>query len=459
MTYNIAEEALRAAVRTRIARSVIIKDAKGFEALVAQLQKALTGAFSNAMRRGITVALDRLRDLGEGRFTAADGETILRALEREVGAEALAASMRDPVVNLSDSIYRMGLAEVGTSVGVNLSFMRVDQDALEVLARANQFWVGNLWDTGPRDKIKGLLTEYFTTGLTRESLAQRLAEDFAGVSENSLHHWRSVANGLATRTREIGRVSGYERSDIRHVKIKAIMDDRTTTVCRHLHGRVLTVVGLRGQAEAWMEASSRGNRLAAFEAWPFYGDDVDLSQTPTKDLQGIGMPPYHHGNCRTITVAYFGDAAGDLGRWQRSVQDREALPRSDVGKIVERAQTAHWPHEKVARGHYRKHGVTLGHASQADFSQAAVDLIRSADRDVYLSMRKGRLNATFVRAKRVTKPSGKIEEGFEVTAVDLVDNKITSHHWREKIETTGDEIAAKKQAGRGIRKWLSRLMA
>lgn len=444
---------MRAAVRTRLARTAVIKDAKGFEALVEQLQKALTGAFSEAMRRGITVALDRLRDLGAGKFTADDGEVILRALEREVGAEALASAMREPVVNLSDGLYRMGLAEVSSSVGTSLAFMRPDQDALDVLARANQFWVGNLWDTGPRGKIATLLEEYFTTGLTRDALARRLAEDFAGVSANSLHHWRSVANSLATRTREIGRVSGYERSGIQQIKIKAILDDRTTTVCRHLHGRVLTVTGLRGQAEAWMEASSRGDRITAFRVWPFISDDEDLSQTPTRDLQGVGMPPYHHGNCRTITVAYFGDAPGDIGRWKRALQDRDTLPRAEIAKIIDRAKSATWAEGadgSVARDHFVDHGARVGVASLSAYNDSIADNIRRAGREVWLYQRKGNTRALFVRPVPRTTSKGKAEQGFLVTAVDLESNRVVSHHWREKLGGTKDEIAPIKQGGLGI---------
>lgn len=449
---DLAEAAMRAAIRRRLTRAVILRDEKAFDALVRELRRALVGAFSEAMRRGISLSLDRLRDLGPGKFTAEDGDLILRALEREVGEMALQAAMREPVLNLSEGLYRLGLAEVGTSVGTSLAFIRPDQDALDVLARANTFWVGNLWDTGPKGKITGLLEEYFTTGLTRETLARRLAEDFAGVSANSLHHWRSVANSLATRTREIGRVSAYERAGISHIQIKAVLDDRTTTVCRHLHGRVLAVRGLRSQAEAWMEASSRGNRIAAFAAWPFHGDDADFSATPTASLKGIGLPPYHHGNCRTTTVAYFGDGGGDLGRWTRAARDREPLSRKDAAAVIERAKVAKWPHLKVVRGHFRKHGAKLGLMTQADFSQAAIDLIRAGDREVYLSMRKGGLNATFVRAAESLDDQ---KQGFAVTAVDLVENKITSHHWRQKIETTGDEVPALKQPGRGIVKWLT----
>lgn len=45
-------------------------------------------------------------------------------------------------------------------------------------------------------------------------------------------------------------------------------------------------------------------------------------------------------------------------------------------------------------------------------------------------------------------------DGFMVTSVDLSENKITSHHWRRNLETTGDEVPAQKQKGRGVMKWL-----
>ncbi len=461
--YPLAERAMRDTIRLRLARVVVIRDAKAFDALVKQLQVAMVNTFSDAMRRGIVAALDRLRDLGAGAFTADDGDTILRALEREVGAEALVAAMREPALNYGDSLYRLGLAEVATSAGVSLAFMRPDQDALVVLARANNFWIGDMWQTGPRNKIVTLLEEYFTTGLTREAMARRLAEDFAGVSENSLHHWRSVANTLATRTRAMGNVAGYERANIAHIKIKAVLDDRTTNVCRHLHGRVIPVPTLRAQADAWMDASSRGNRVDATQAWPFFGDTVDLSQVPTSDLTGVGLPPYHHGNCRTITVAYFGDAKGDLGRWKRSLQDRDRLAKADLEKVIERAKGAVWAEGKsgqVARGHFLKHGERLGLKSLSQYNDSISDMIRRAGREVWLYQRKGNIRALFARSHQLTNSKGELVDGFIVTAVDLENNKIVSHHFKTKIQNKTDEIAPVLQGGKGIMKgiwqWLTK---
>lgn len=69
------------------------------------------------MREGIAAALDRLRDLGAGKFTKEDGETIMRVLEASVGPDAIRAAMREPVINLTDALFRTGAEEVGQAAG------------------------------------------------------------------------------------------------------------------------------------------------------------------------------------------------------------------------------------------------------------------------------------------------------------------------------------------------------
>ncbi|MCF6432643.1 hypothetical protein [Leisingera sp. MMG026] len=456
---TIAQQALQSAVRRRMARAVVIRDAKAYEALYGQLQGAMSNAWSDAMREGIAGALDRLRDLGPGKFTDQDGKMILRVLEGSVGAEAISAAMREPVINLTDALYRVGAEEVGKATGVSIAFMRPDLDALDILKSGNLYWIGNSWNVNTQNLMAQALEDYFTEGMTREELTARFAKDFGTLAERGQRYWEILADHTATKTREMGRVSGYERAGIARVQVRAHLDERTTRICRHMHGRIIDVPRLREQRDEYLEAVSRRNEPAAKAAWTMHGGDADLSNTPTSKLdRGTAGPPYHF-RCRTITVAYFGSGDSDIDRWTRAAYDREPLGRKDIGTVIDRAKGARWPHTKVVRGHYRKHGGRLGRNTQADYSQAAVDLIRRGDRDVYLSMRQGVLNATFVRAKTITLASGKTRQGFEVTAVDMTENKITSHHWRAKIETTGDEVPAQKQPGRGIMKWLTQYWA
>lgn len=449
---NLAHQAMLRAIRRRLARSVVIRDAKAWAALYRQLQSAMSNAWDDAMRAGIAAALDRLRDLGPGRFTEADGRMILRVLEGSVGAEAIAAAMREPVVNLTDALFRLGAQEVGQATGVSIAFMRPDLDALDLLGSGNLYWIGTSWNTHTQDLLASALQDYFRDGMTREGLSARFAEDFAGLSARGQRYWEILADHTATRTREMGRVTGYERAGVRQVQVRAHLDARTTQICRHMHGRIIAVGRLRQQRDAWLEATARRDVAAAKAAWVMHGADADFAATPTDALDiGTAGPPYHF-RCRTITVAHLGAGPQTpVERWTQRVRDRETLGRKELGALIDRAKSAQWPHVKVARGHYRKHRGRLGLDNQADYNQSALDLIRRGDRDVYLSMRKGVLNATFVRQVRRADDGDK---GFMITAVDMEANKITTHHWREKLGAKNDQVPPHKQPARGIVKWL-----
>lgn len=108
---------------------------------------------------------------------------------------------------------------------------------------------------------------------------------------------------MATKSREIGRVTGYQRAGIQRVQIRAHLDERTTPCCRQLHGRVIEVQTLVDRRDAYFEAAARGDVDALKDIWVMHGAGTDLSNTRTRDLKGVGSPPCHY-RCRTIAVAY-----------------------------------------------------------------------------------------------------------------------------------------------------------
>jgi hypothetical protein len=304
---SMAEEAIKSALERRLARSVVIKDADAYERLYGELQTGMTNAWGTAMREGIAASLDRMRDLGPGKFTKKDGETIMNVLETSVGPEAIRAAMREPVVNLTDALFRTGAEEVGQAAGVSIAFARPDLDALDVLKTGNLYWVGNSWNIKTQDNIAKILDDYFTEGMTREGLTQRFAEDFAGMTDKSRSYWEMLADHTATKTREIGRVSGYERAEIARVQVRAQIDEGTSEICRQMNGRIIEVGKMRAQVTEYLDAVGKRDEPRAKAAWAMNSDEnVDLSDIKDDDLDaGIASPPYHF-RCRTITVAYFG---------------------------------------------------------------------------------------------------------------------------------------------------------
>ncbi|MDO5606013.1 MAG: hypothetical protein Q4G25_12715 [Paracoccus sp. (in: a-proteobacteria)] len=466
MTALNTETLFAQTIRRRLSRSILIKDSAAFARLQTELQQALTRAWDDAMREGIINALDRLRDLGPGSFTQADATSILSALEERVGREAIQAAMRKPVINLTDAIFRVGAAEVGAAAGIDIAFARPDLDALDALKHNNMVWIGQTWDSHTKKKLDAALTEFFRDGMTRDGLAQRMADDFRTLTSRSHVYWEMFADHTATKVREIGRVTGYERAGMEYVQIRAHLDERTTPVCRHLHGRVIAVSTLSDQRDTYLEAGRRGDIETMKRAWVMHGSGADLSATATRDLEGVGSPPYHY-RCRTITVAYWPPAPsaqisiGEMGRRdvalhdvERKTYDRVALTRKEVAAMIDRARTAGWANHDKMRATFEKHRDALRVKELSGFSQSAVDLIRRGNRDLYLTMHTKRDGSQELRMifEGVAKTS-KGGAALAKTIVAVESNRIISHH-RTGLKKSEAFRGGVKQPARGIMKWL-----
>jgi len=304
---NVSAVVLKTLIRRRLLARVV-KDDKAFQATYDQLRDAYTRAFDERSRAALAAALERIRNLPAADFGAADETAIMAALERELGPEALQAVLRGPVLNLSEVLFRIGAREVGVAAGVDIAFGRPDLDTLDIVGRSNLYWIGNSWNTYVEGLFRGALQDYFREGMTRAQLTERFATDFAGLSDRGIVYYELLADHTATRTREMGRVTGYERAAVEYVQVRARLDERTTEICRHLHGRVIAVNRLSAQRAEYLAAAERKDTEAAKRAWTMHGDARAFATIPTDQLPaGTAGPPYHF-RCRTITVMWVAPA-------------------------------------------------------------------------------------------------------------------------------------------------------
>ncbi|MBC7953155.1 MAG: hypothetical protein H7Z12_15215 [Rhodospirillaceae bacterium] len=445
-----AAAALAAVIERRSVREVLIKDAEAWDALYGQLQDAYTRAFDKAAQDALKDALDRLRDLPPGAFTQADATHMLDVLEGRLGGAALSGLLNGPVINLTDALYRVGAAEVGTAAGVDIAFGRPDFDALKLIQKDNLHWIDNSWNARNNTIFRKALEDYFGDGMSRADLIQRFAEEFPALAAKGKVYFELLADHAATKTREMGRVTGYERAGIEYVQVRAHLDHKTSAICRNLHGRVIAVRRLSDQRGQYLDAVRRGDVDAAKSAWPWPSDKAAkaMGTTATRDLPAnIGNPPYH-GRCRTITVAYL-PTGGAVSEWERAAYDREPLSRKQTTALIDHCKTASWRNAKGMAEHFDKHGKALWGSLDA-YNAAAVDLIRRADRDVHLAVRGGRLKALFTRTE-----TGR--RSYEMAVVDVLGQDIeTLHRRRGALSGAADTVQAIKQPARGISKWLSK---
>lgn len=425
----------RDATRERLL-AILVKDEAAFEALAERLAAAMTRAWSLGVAAAFRRALEELRGVDPARFTREDEARIVAAIEAHIGAEPMRQAMQGPLLSLPEAIYRVGAAEGARPAGVDVRFGVRDETALELVRRFDLHWIGRHWDAGTRQAVTDAVAEFFERGWSYETLAERLAETFGGIEDRGAVYWQLTADTIASKTRELGRIAGYEQAQVRYVQVRAHIDERTTPICRSLHGRLIRLSTLQRQRDEYLAAIERGRMDAAKAAWPMMPPETAFAEA-TRVLPGnVGLPPYHF-RCRTVTVAYLGmdpeAVEQDVDRWRIAVQQRERLSVRGLKQIVRRAMLARWDEEGLARH--------LKHARQgiAAYNQSALDTIRRGGRDIALALlRGGDVAAVFAAPYEGRAANG--DARLRVTVVNLQRLSIVTHHVRSRLDSAAYAI-------------------
>jgi hypothetical protein len=420
---------------------ILLKDQRAYEALVEKLTAAYTRAWSVGHQEAVGRCMRRLEEIGPARFSREAEAEILAAFEAEVGPQAMARLLDGPVTVLGEAIWRVGGREGAGSAGVDYRFDLVDQEALALARRGDLFWVSSHWDRFTRAQLSEAVAEYFAQGQTYEQLAAALREAMVGVHEAGMRYWELAADTMATKTREMGRISGYQQAGVRYVQVQARLDERTTPLCRSLHGRLIRLETVVAQRDRYLEAAARGRLDMAREVWPLGDAQVAIHGALPEN---VGLPPYHY-RCRTITVAWLGEDPQDvqdpLERARLATLQREPARREDVEKLIELAMQAKWDAGNLKR--HMKHA----HSGITDYNQAALDLIRRGGREVALAMAQGQLLALFFTPYK--------GDRVRVAVVNLDRARIVTLHIRRGIENERvyDVQPIPQPKARGIMRW------
>ena len=310
------------------------------------------------------------------------------------------------------------------------------------------------------------LEEYFTQGTMRNELVDRLEEFFRQKEPKMRGYFDILADHNSTRIGEIGHVSGYERAGVEYAEVVAVLDERTSPICRHLHGRLIPMTALSAQKNKLLDAAKSLDIEAAKKAQPMLsGASAAMAMLEPKTsgivAQGIGMPPYHF-RCRTTTVAYFEPA----DTWERAshwVIDGE-IPKDEQPRLVDFARNARWgTHKRIweesdggdggghsaAFVHFKKHAAHVGASTMEEYNQRLMSLVRRAGRDVYLTIENKEYpypQLVFYDAKT-----------REMAVINMKGQQIASYYMKSgtKFEKglQGLDIVQKLDDARKIQKW------
>jgi len=207
--------------------------------------------------------------------------------------------------------YTEGKRKVCKPFKIDYSLDDADLGALNTLDEFNGWYIRDKFSKDTSDIINRELGDLLERGGTKREFAQTLETALEDHVTDSKTYWELLADHTLTKIQNMGHVSGYETAGVQYVKIVAVLDSKTTPVCRAMNNKVFKVADFRKQYDKIISAAEKHDLKAYKAAQPMISGKAMSGEISDEDIKrlGIKLPPYHF-RCRTTHVAYFSNPKG-----------------------------------------------------------------------------------------------------------------------------------------------------
>ena len=215
--------------------------------------------------------------------------TRLQALQYQFRqqVEKLEAIKEHGLTNTLKDIYKEGYYrtayEIQRASGIGSAFSRIDETKINKLlakpwAPDGKNFSERIWGQD-RTQLLYQLENRFSQGMIRGESPQKIIKDMQKALNSSEYATRRLVMTESAFFASASRKETYDKLEVKQYKILAVLDTKTSTICRDMDGKVFDV----------------------------------------KDYQpGLNANPFH-ANCRTTTTPYFNDKFAQ--QQERSVRD------------------------------------------------------------------------------------------------------------------------------------------
>ena len=235
----------------------------------------------------------------------------------------------------------------GKNIAVNIVFDEIDIRAINAM-RNNFYWVGKEFNKGFTDRLKDIIESAFRGEVARSELAGRLKDEFASELNQSVRYFEGVSDHIISQNQNISTVNQARKYGVKYYKVVAVMDSRTSAICRSMNGRLIPAEHIERQCDNIMNAKDMASKKAA-ATWakaPYNGRSDKMDSN-------FGMPPYHF-RCRTEIVPAWVDEYENDGVTMRASEapGKDEIIRHIDKMGVERVLT-------FANANDKKHSANL----------------------------------------------------------------------------------------------------
>jgi hypothetical protein len=280
--------------------------------------------------RALRLATDKLRRFFKDNkytdFSSAEdfADKLLEALESVQNAVFSSSSARNIIKRTTKSIYEFyrlkDPAPFGESSPIKLRLGGADINSIKFVEKLDHFYFSKFSDNTSQSFRKFFIERYLANGAVLfesersaefDLFREQLGEKYQNLTDRQI---KTIVQTSVQRIRNWAHIGSLSQAELEKAKIVALLDSRTTEICRELDGKIFRI----GVAQKSIE---RLNQLepGAF-AKEMYESQIGkaISKEPVKTVQsflekdgktisddlvktGRGFPPYHP-NCRTRVV-------------------------------------------------------------------------------------------------------------------------------------------------------------
>ena len=159
------------------------------------------------------------------------------------------------------------------------------------------YWIGKNYSADLSARLRDALLPAFTDGADQRALGKILQDEMQGHISRSTNYFEGLANHIVTRSFNFGIAAGLQEAAVERYKISAVIDERTTDICREMNGKVFTVARAMELANNLIE-STDPEEVKTIAPWVQPADLPDVGNNGDQLPVGMAQPPYHW-RCRT----------------------------------------------------------------------------------------------------------------------------------------------------------------
>lgn len=186
----------------------------------------------------------------------------------------------------------------GSAIGGNgKEIFRLSQtkEILEDMVASTKYFTNHYFNDHVVPDLKTIVEKIIYAGVNVDTEAYEAIREAMSQRLKSVPYWRLVANAAASRGFHYGAIKAGLTQGYRAYKIVAVLDDRTSEICKHMNNKEFWVAD--AELQVVRSALAQGDEIKYVAPWLKENQIIGKSADELREM-GFIVPPFH-GHCRS----------------------------------------------------------------------------------------------------------------------------------------------------------------